>query len=201
MNKHMFNELIAQRYFVAGDSDYIWLPEMEWLDKNEAFERKKVWSDVFNLQELELFAIDGYGDMYAWFTEGVYKEQVAFISLDSEFGGEFFAPNLSAAIFRRILEFSSGLYTKFYTNNEEVNMADSDEYMSESEAVEILTRCRLAFGSYFEDQWNKILNKMIERGINDQNCFINEDKISLQELTHILNYKKIGTSIILKNQM
>lgn len=201
MNKQMLNDLIAQKYLAAGDSDYIWLPEMEWLDPNEAFERKKVWSDVFDLQSLELFAIDGYGDMYAWFTEGEYKEQVVFISLDSELGGEFFAPNLPAAIFRRILEFSSGLYLNFYSNDKKIKITDPDEYMSEPEAVEILKRCRIAFGSYFDVQWNKVLNKMIEQGINDQNCFINEDKISLQELSHILNYEKIGTPISIKNQM
>lgn len=199
MNKNMFDELIAQRYLVAEDTNYIWLPEMEWLDANETFERKEVWSGIFNLQALELFAIDGYGDMYAWFTEGEFKEQVVFIALDSEFGGEFFAPNLPAAIFRRILEFSSGLYTKFCSNDEKVNMTDSDDCISESEAIEILTRCQVAFGSYFEDKWNEILNKMIECGFNNQNCFINEDQISLQELTCLLNYKKIGMPIILRN--
>lgn len=186
---------IIKKQCIAENSDYIWLPEMEWLDENETSERKRVWSGTFNLQELELFAIDGYGDMYAWFTEGENKKEIVFIATDSETGGTFFAPNLAAAIFRRIMEFAGGLYTEFCTDEEKAAMSDSDDYISESEAIGILRSCRLAFGDYFEDKWNEILDEMIEGGFNEQNCFIDESRVSPQELAHLLNYNKIGMPV------
>lgn len=189
-------KIIKQQSF-AENADYIWLPEMEWLDAKEASERKRVWSDTFNLQQLELFAVDGYGDMYAWFTEGEFKDEIVYIATDSETGGEFFAPNLAAAIFRRILEFAGGLYTEFCTNEEKAAVNDSDDYISESEAIGILRSCRLAFGDYFEDKWNEILDRMIEGGFNEQNCFIDESRISPPELSQLFNYNRIGMPICL----
>lgn len=196
MNLDKLKEFIKQQRF-AENSDYIWLPEMEWLGADEASERKRVWSDTFNLQELELFAVDGYGDMYAWFTGGEFKEEIVFIATASETGGEFFAPNLAAAVFRRILEFAGGLYTEFCTDEEKASMPDADDYISESEAIGILRSCRLAFGDFFEGKWNEILDNMIEGGFNDQNCFIDESRVTPLELSQFFNYNKIEMPISL----
>lgn len=198
MNKYMFKKLTGQQFFTYGNTNYIWLPEMEWLDENEAMERKEIWSDTFELQELELFAVDGYGDMYAWFKGGNFNEEVVFIDLESELGGEFFAPDLAAAIFRRILEFASGTYKEFCTNDEKSSKADREDHISEFEALKILKNCRYAFGDHFKDNWNEMLDKMIECGFNDQNCFISDDRVTLLELAHLLSYPKIGKPIALR---
>lgn len=196
MNKDELIRFIQQQPFVT-DSNYIWLPEMEWLGETESSERKKTWSRSFDLQALELFAIDGYGDMYAWFKGNEFNEEVVFIDLESECGGRFFAPNIPGAIFRRIIEFAGGIYTEFCKDNEKYD-DDSDDFISESEAIDLLKSYRSAFSEYFENEWNSILNKMIEQGLNEQSCFIDQEQVD-SIIIRSLNFSKLGKPIILRS--
>lgn len=196
MYKHELISFIQQQPFATA-SNYIWLPEMEWLGAAEASECKKIWSSSFDLQALELFAVDGYGDMYAWFKENEFNEEVVFIDLESKHGGSFFAPNIPGAIFRRILEFAGGMYTEFCKDDEKNDEEDSEDFISESEAVNMLKSYQSAFGSYFESEWNSTLRKMIAQGFNEQNCFINQEQAK-QIIIQSLNYSKLEKPITLR---
>lgn len=196
MHKHELILFLQQQPFVTA-SNYIWLPKMEWLGETEASERKKIWSSSFNLQALELFAIDGYGDMYAWFKGNEFNEEVVFVDLESEYGGSFFAPNIPGAIFRRILEFAGGIYTEFCTDDEKNDEEDSEDYISESEAINMLKSYRSAFGNYFESEWNSTLSKMIVQGFNEQKCFINQEQVN-QIIIRSLNFSKLEKPIALR---
>ena len=172
---------------IRSQEDYIWLPEMEWLDTVEANKRHKNWSNIFDLSNLEIFAIDGGGDMFAWFTGGELKDAVIFIDLVSD-GGELFASDLASAIFRRIMEFASGVYTDFCSDQEKQAMdeRDSEYYISESEAVDLLKEYRSRFGKYFKAEWNEILDNMISCGFKDGDSFISYEESfkAVQRLLH-----------------
>ena len=135
--------------------------------------------------------------MYAWFNGNEFNEEVVFVDLESEYGGSFFAPNIPGAIFRRILEFAGGIYTEFCKDDEKNDEDDSDDFISESEAFNMLKSYQSAFGNYFESEWNSTLSKMIVQGFNEQNCFINQEQVN-RIIIQSLNFSKLEKPIALR---
>lgn len=137
--------------------------------------RKKLWSDTLSVDNLTIFAIDGYGDLFAWKPD----DSVVFIEIDTRCC-ENFASNLSDAIFRRIIEFASGDYVELCSNDEK-NEMDSDEaedFISEDDAITMLRKYNNTFGKFFCEEKKEYINALIQHGfLSEQEAFISEEEV------------------------
>lgn len=189
----MRNAEIYQKMLECGCAD-IWLPEMELLPPEIMESRKKLWSDTLKIDDMTVFAIDGYGDLYAWRPD----DSVVFIETGSGECQEF-AAGLPDAVFRRIAEFANGDYAEMCSDAEKAEMDpdDAGDYISEDDAVGLLRQYQNAFGFCFSQEQKEYIDTLIQRGfLPDCSAFIYED-----ELMHILHeWLKIvpaaGTNIL-----
>ncbi len=158
-NDKILEEIHRRGYTDPQNNNYVWMPEMEFVSPEEALERRKLWSDsIPSLSEMTIFAVNGAGDMFAWDNE----DTVWFIEHDTR-EKEWFASNLSGALFRRIIEFASGEYIFGFCKDDKKD----DNLISETEAVDILKGYLYAFGSCFDESRKEILNSLIDAGFNE----------------------------------
>ena len=167
-NAEMYHKLIK-----CGYTD-VWLPDMEFLPYEQMDYRKHLWNDTLQLDDLTVFAIDAYGNLYAWKDD----DSVVFIDVGPGMC-QVFSLNLADAIYRRIIEFSSGEYVDMCSNEEKADL-DPDEaeyYTSENDAVELLKRYLSSFGSFFSEEQNNYIKLMIQNGfLPDVAAFITEEE-------------------------
>ncbi len=157
------------------DGTDVWLPEMEFLPRDKMEYRKQLWNDTFYLDDMTVFAIDGGGALYAWRPD----DSVVFIDTGSGECEEF-APDLAAAIYRRIIEFANGDYVDMCSNEEKADMDpdDAEYYTSEDDAVALLKQYRDAFGNFFTIEQKEHIETLISQGfLPDINAFITEEEL------------------------
>ena len=109
---------------------------MEFLTLEQMDERKQLWNDTPYMDDLTVFAIDGYGNLFAW------KEDESVVFIDIGLGlSRDFSMTLSDAIYRRVIEFSSGEYVKMCSNEEKAGMDpdDAEDYTSESSILYLIS--------------------------------------------------------------
>lgn len=153
----------------------VWLPEMEFLPQDKMDYRKQLRNDVLDLDDLTVFAVDGYGNLFAWRDD----DSVVFVDVGSGMCEEFSA-NLADAVFRRIVEFANGDYAEMCTDEEKAEMDPDDaEYcISESDAVELLKQYVSTFGNFFGEEQRNYIGSLIEHGfLPDASAFITEEEL------------------------
>ncbi|MCR4645408.1 MAG: hypothetical protein K5695_08365 [Oscillospiraceae bacterium] len=153
----------------------VWLTEMEFLDADAMASRKQLWNDTLRMDGLTVFAVNGYGDLFAWRED----DSVLFIEIGPGTCQKY-AANLPDAVFRRIMEFAGGSYTPFCTDDDKSGMDpdDAEDYLSETEAASLLREYRDAFGACFTDAQNACLDKLIAQGfLPDEEAFLSGDAL------------------------
>lgn len=103
---------------------------------------------------------------------------------------------MPSAIFRLIVEFATGEYTDFCSDDEKEDMDEdeAEDYISESEAIEQFKIYRSAFGKYFKTEWNDIIAGFISSGFTAGDSFIYPDK-SFELIVRELSFGKINQTI------
>ena len=170
----MRNAEIYQKLLDSGVTD-VWLPEMEFLPADQMEKRKALWTDELLVDDLTIFAIDGYGSFYAWRPD----DSVIFVDIGPANSHEV-ASCLPDAIFRQIIEFANGDYNGLCTDAEKADMDpdDAEDVISETEAVELLKQYRESFGAYFTQKQNDKLDTLIQSGfLPDCAAFIEEEEM------------------------
>ncbi len=163
----------------------IWLPEMEFLPPDQAEYRKSLWQDTLEMDELTVFAVDGYGDMFAWRPD----DSVVFIETDTGTCTKY-ASCLPDAVFRRIIEFANGDYTEMCSDAYKAGL-DADEAedcISERDAVGLLKQYQSAFGNYFSQDKKEYIDSLIQHGfLPDCNAFLYEEQMIsvIRDLLHV----------------
>ena len=156
----------------------LWLPEMEFLMHDQMEYRKHLWNDTLYMDEMTVFAIDGYGNLFAWRDD----DSVVFIDVGPQ-TCEVFSLNLADAIYRRIIEFSNGDYVEMCSNAEksDADPEDAEYYTSEDDAIELLKQYLRTFGTFFSDEQRKHIESFIHQGfLPDTDAFITEiDKMRI----------------------
>lgn len=169
VNMELYNNLIKNGY------TEVWLPEMEFLPPDQMEYRKQLWNDTLYLDDLTVFAIDGYGNLFAWKDNG----SVVFIDIGPG-KCEAFSLCLADAIYRRIIEFANGDYADMCSNKDkaEMNPDDAEYYTSEDDAVELLKQYLNTFGIFFSKEQRNYIELLIQQGfLPDTNAFITEEEL------------------------
>ncbi|MBR5371871.1 MAG: hypothetical protein IK130_06625 [Oscillospiraceae bacterium] len=170
----MHNAEIYQKLLDAGITN-VWLPDMEFLPPDQMEKRKALWKDDLLVDDLTIFAVDGYGSFYAWRPD----DSVIFVDIGPADTHEA-ASCLPDAVFRQIIEFANGDYAELCTDAEKADMDpdDAEDYTSESEAIGLLKQYRAAFGAYFTQEQNDYLDTLIQNGfLPDCAAFIEEEEM------------------------
>ena len=97
--------------------------------------------------------------------------------------------NLADAIYRRIIEFSSGEYVDMCSNEEKADLDpdDAEYYTSENDAVELLKRYLSSFGSFFSEEQNNYIELLIQNGfLPDVAAFITEEE-QIRQIHKLIN--------------
>ena len=89
----MSNIELYDKLIKCGYTD-LWLPEMEFLMHDQMEYRKHLWNDTLYMDEMTVFAIDGYGNLFAWRDD----DSVVFIDVGPQ-TCEVFSLNLADAIY------------------------------------------------------------------------------------------------------
>ena len=168
-NKELYNKLLEKGCLK------VWLTEMEFLASDQMEYRKNLWTDTLSIDDMTVFAVDGYGDLYAWRPD----DSVVIIETGPGECKEF-AGSLIDAIFRRIIEFVNGDYCEMCSNEEKADMDPDDaEYCtSENDAIELLKQYINVFGEFFSVEQKDYIEKLIVNGfLPDCNAFIYEDEM------------------------
>ena len=168
-NKELYNKLLEKGVLK------VWLTEMEFLAADQMEYRKNLWKDTLSIEDMTVFAVDGYGDLYAWRPD----DRVVIIETGPGECKEF-AGSLIDAIFRRIIEFVNGDYCEMCSNEEKADMDPDDaEYCtSENDAIELLKQYINVFGEFFSVEQKDYIEKLIVNGfLPDCNAFIYEDEM------------------------
>ena len=182
-NVELYNTLIKNGY------TEVWLPEMEFLSPDQMEYRKQLWSDTLPMDDLTVFAIDGYGNLFAW------KDNDCVVFIDIGPGKcEDFSLSLADAIYRRIIEFSNGDYVEMCSNKEkaELDPDDAEYYTSEDDAVELLKQYLKTFGAFFTKEQRNYIELLIQQGfLPDTNAFITEEELmrTIRDLINTDNSK------------
>ena len=182
-NVELYNTLIKNGY------TEVWLPEMEFLSPDQMEYRKQLWSDTLHMDDLTVFAIDGYGNLFAW------KDNDCVVFIDIGPGKcEDFSLSLADAIYRRIIEFSNGDYVEMCSNKEkaELDPDDAEYYTSEDDAVELLKQYLNTFGAFFSKEQRNYIELLIQQGfLPDTNAFITEEELmrTIRDLINTDNSK------------
>ncbi|MBP3857608.1 MAG: hypothetical protein IK990_18560 [Ruminiclostridium sp.] len=181
MNNEVFCSLYRSGYIKPKSKNYIWLPEMEFISEQEARERQKRWQDICDLEGMTVFAVNGGGDMFVWDS----SDMVYFAEHDTGVK-TLFARSLADALFRRIIEFAAGEYAELCTDSEKADMDESDaqDYISESEARDMIRSCRSAFGEYLSDEQVSVLEEIISSPLDETGGFITYERC--RELTMLI---------------
>lgn len=172
-NIELYNELLKQGYIDYNNDNYIWIPEMEFLSPEKMIYRKNIYSELLKVNDLNIFAINGGGDFFAWGKD----EIVLFVEHETGNCSQF-ALNLNDAIFRRIIEFTSERYVDMCSNDQKSLMdeEDAEYYISENDAITMLNKYVETFGEYFSKDKINCITKIAERGFcNDYNAFITDE--------------------------
>ena len=170
----MHNAEIYEKLLQNGITK-LWLPEMEFLDADAMASRKQLWNDTLQMDGLTVFAVNGYGDLFAWRED----DSVLFVEVGP---GQYqeFARSLPDAVFHRILEFAEGSYVAFCTDDDKADMDpdDAEDYISETEATSLLRDCRDTFGAFFTEEQNACLDKLIGQGfLPDEEAFLSSEEL------------------------
>lgn len=190
MNIFVYKSLLKNGYIKPESKNYLWLPEMEFISTKESSKRIEIYKDIINFKDMTLFAINGGGDFFAWHNDDI----VYFIDCCTG-EGTAYASNLEGAIYRRILEFSCGDYVEFCTNEEKIIYGDDSEFfISEDEATEMLIAYRNGFGMIFKNEWLLFIDNMIQKGFFNGNSFISYEK-SFDTIKNSLGFDKINQKI------
>ena len=171
VNTEIFNELVQGGHTDRESGKYIWLPQIpEWQNGNTYFED----FDWLKLDNIFIFGRLGGNAFYAWSKE---TNEVFYCDEVGAGTAVFYAPDLSAALFRMVMEFAAGLYDPLCSDEEkeEMDEDEADEYISESEAVGMLKCYLLVFGKYWKSEWREIIENMINKGIACGDAFIYPD--------------------------
>lgn len=170
-NSGIYSELIQSGHTDRESGKYIWLPQIpEWENGNTYFEDY----DWLKLDDIFIFGRLGGNAFYAWHKdtdEVFYCDEVGVGTAD------YYAPDLSAALFRMVVEFATGIYDPLCSDEEkeEMDEDEAEEYLSESEAVGML-KCYLSvFGKYWRSEWREMIENMIDKGIVCNDAFIYPD--------------------------
>ena len=159
---------------IEGGCTNVWLPEMEFLPLEQMDERKQLWNDTLYMDDLTVFAIDGYGNLFAWRDD----ETIVFIDVGPGLCRDF-STSLSDAIYRRVIEFSSGDYVEMCSNEEKADMDpdDAEDYTSEDDAIALLKQYLDAFGAFFSIEQRSYLERLIQQGfLPETDAFITEEE-------------------------
>jgi hypothetical protein len=169
----MSNIELYDKLIKCGYTD-LWLPEMEFLMHDQMEYRKHLWNDTLYMDEMTVFAIDGYGNLFAWRDD----DSVVFIDVGPQ-TCEVFSLNLADAIYRRIIEFSSGDYVEMCSDEEKADMDpdDAEDYISEDDAIALLKQYLDAFRTFFSNEQRSYLERMIQQGfLPETDAFITEEE-------------------------
>jgi len=170
MNNDVYNFLLKNRFVDSKSSNYIWIPEMFFFDPERIDYYNNNRYDYLKTENYFIFAKNAYGDFFAW-----NKNDESVIICDQGSGyGMVFAPNLAAAIFRRIIEFASGEYVDFCSDEEkeEMDSDEAEEYISEKEALGLMKLYKSGFCSIFKSEWIEVIDNLIDNGFADDDSFI-----------------------------
>lgn len=166
-----FQKLYEAGYTNPASEHYVWLPELEWLSpEKQHYYHETLYPELKNVVP---FAINGSGDFYGFYPSAEDVQAVIFVSHESE-RGQLYAPSIEAAIFRHIVEFASGCYAETCLDEEKILMDEdeAEDYISESEAVELMRSYSDTYGQFLPDAWRGHLAEMAEKGFMDFNTFI-----------------------------
>ncbi|MCQ2815576.1 MAG: hypothetical protein MJ227_04875 [Bacilli bacterium] len=175
-NTELYNEFFKQGYIDYNNEKNIWIPEMEFLTPEKMIYRKNIYSELLEINDLEIFAITGGGDFFAWTKDDI----VLFVEHDTGNCSQF-ALNLTDAIFRRIIEFASGLYVDMCSNDEKELMDEDDAeyYTSENDAITMLNEYAETFGKFFDQDKINCITEIVTKGFNnDYNAFITDEMLN-----------------------
>lgn len=192
MNNKVYEILVTFGYTDSNTSKYIWLPEMEWIAKEDISYYNNERYSYLNVRNLFIFAINGAGDFFAWDKN---DEKVIFCDQGSGYG-IVFALNLEGAIFRRIVQFANGDYVDFCSDEEKnkMNSDEAEEYLCETEAIELMKTYRICFKDLFKSEWLEIINGFINNGFSNGDSFIDE-QIKIDIINKHLKFRNINMKV------
>ena len=164
MNREIFNKLIEK-----GNSDILFIPDMEFLSKEEMEKRKNLYADTYKIDDMTIFAINGGGDFWAWDS----SEKVYFVELGSG-NCKLFAINLVDAIFRQVIECASGMTMELCTDDEkeEMDEDDAEYYYSESECKQLIEDFIKEFNTHLSEYEKSIVERTLNQELNDENTLL-----------------------------
>lgn len=64
-NAELYNKLFESGYIDVNSTNYVWLPEMEFLTPEDMKYRKNLYNEYYYVDDLTVFAINGAGDFLA----------------------------------------------------------------------------------------------------------------------------------------
>lgn len=167
----ILQELYEAGYSNTASENYVWLPEFEWLSPEKMqYYREKLYPELKNVIP---FAINTGGDFYGLYSVGADEQLVIFYTHDSG-QAVYFAKSVQAAVFHQIIRFTCGDYVDMCTDEEKegMNEEEAEDYISESEAVEMLHRYCKTYGRFFPECWTDKLMEIADGGFLDGNAFI-----------------------------
>lgn len=152
----------------------VWISGMEFFPKDKADHYiNDIYEDMVNVIP---FAKNSDGDIYGWLVEEGSQTGIVVLCDHDDGESTIYAQDISAAIFRRILEFC---------NEEEFSQEDDDDMISIDQLREYLSQYINAFAPYFDKSYISELEEMIKKPLKqvDDGCgyeymaLISEDEL------------------------